>query len=107
MIFHDATVTLVGNRFSTRTHDSYDLAPPAVEVFHAMLKQHGDHFRQPMPVAGMEWLELALDSEDEGAAMATFWRGDVPITTSGLVSGIETSDYPVLRGMQSLLLQMM
>ncbi len=50
---------------------------------------------------GLEWLELAFDSESEGAALATFWKGKVPITTSALVAGLE-----VLRGIQSLILQL-
>ncbi len=107
MIFHDATISMVGNRQSTRTHDSADLAPAAVEVFRSMFEQHGDHFRVPLPVAGLEWLELAFDSEAEGAALATFWRGDVPITTSALAGGVAaTADREVLRGVQSLILQL-
>jgi hypothetical protein len=107
MVFHDSTITLVGNRYSTRTHDSADLAPAAVEVFRSMFDQHGDHFRVGLPVAGREWLELALDSEADGAALATFWRGEVPITISALVAGLDgNADREVLRGLQSLILQL-
>ena len=107
MIFHDATITLVGNRYSTRTHDSADLAAPAVEVLRSMLDQHGNHFRRPLPVEEFSWLDLALDSDGDGAAVATFWRGKVPITISGMVAGLDgAADREVLRGLQSLILQL-
>ena len=75
MIFHDCTITLVGNRHSTRTHDSADLTPAAVEVFRSMFEQHGDHFRRPLPVPGLEWLELAFDSESEALPWARSGKG--------------------------------
>ena len=72
-----------------------------------MFEQHGDHFRRPLPVPGLEWLELAFDSEADGAGLATFWRARVPITISGMVAGLDgKADSDVLRGLQSLILQL-
>lgn len=109
MIYHDLTVTLLGDRTSRRKHDSRRLVRGAVEVFRDLLDRHGDGFREPIPVAGLESIDLQWTSEPpHTAAVATFWSGAVPVTTSALVSGRElAADKAALRGVQSLVVSLL
>jgi len=101
VIFHDITLRL-GERLSTRKHDSAELLPAAVEVFRDLLERHGDDFRAPVPL--VEGVELYW-TEDHGAALATFWHGpSLPVTISALVTGHDKdADRKVLLKLQGLL----
>jgi hypothetical protein len=103
LIFHDVTIR-VGSVAWRRTHDSAALLPAAVEVFRTLIEQHGEDFRVPLPVKGLEHIELAL-SRAGTAALATFWSRDAPVTTSALVPGKNAGDdRQALGGLQSLVM---
>ncbi len=85
MIFHDITL-VAGKEVSRRRHDSTLLAPAAVAVFARMFDKYGDAFRWPIPVAGLGHLSLEWTAFGDDA-MATFWSGRTPLTTSALLTG--------------------
>lgn len=87
MRFHDITVTGTGDRRSARQHESEELVPEAVAIFARLLAQGGRTFRLPIPVDFASHLELHWTQESDSTAMATFWRGQVPITHSVLLAG--------------------
>lgn len=84
MRFHDYTL-IAGGKFSRRVQDSSAIARAAVEVFRDMLERFGDSFHEPIPV--VQGYSLMFSSEGEGAAFATFFSGQTPVTTSALLSG--------------------
>jgi hypothetical protein len=86
MIFYDYTL-VAGSQVSRRTQDSAQLLPAAVDFFGDMLLRHGDAFRQPVP--GLPGYELEWTCQGAGAAMVTFWHGQVPVTTSALLARID------------------
>jgi hypothetical protein len=101
LIFHDVTLRF-GSVASRRTHDSARLRPAAVEIFRDLIERHGEDFRVPLPVRGLEHIELAL-SRAGSAALATFWSRGAPVTTSALVPGKDAGDdRQALEGLQSL-----
>ena len=71
MTFHDITI-VIGSVHSRRTHDTERLIAAAVEVFRDMIERHGQHFRERLPVAGLERIELQW-TQQGSCAMATFW----------------------------------
>jgi hypothetical protein len=104
MIIHDATI-VIGSAHSRRTKDTASIAPAAIEVFRTMLDRHGDHFRVPLPVEGLEHIELQW-SRGGTAAVATFWSRNTPVTTSALAPGLDAGDdRTVLEAVQSLVLR--
>jgi hypothetical protein len=103
LIFHDVTIRF-GSVASRRTHDAATLRPAVVEVFRDLIERHGEEFRVPLPVEGLDRVELAL-TRAGSAALATFWARGAPVTTSALVPGIDpTDDRQALEGLQSLIL---
>src|SRR5262249_6394858 len=102
LTFTDITIDATGNRRSRRTHDSAKLVPAAVEVFRDLLERHGQDFRVPLPVEGLEHIELAL-TRAGSVALATFWVRDAPVAASALVPGVDPEDdREVLAQLQSL-----
>jgi len=100
--FYDVTLDAAGNIRSRRTHDAATLRPAAVEIFRDLFERHGEGFRVPLPVEGLEHIELAL-SRSGTTALATFWVGGAPVTTSALLPGISPEDdREVLELLQSL-----
>jgi hypothetical protein len=100
--FYDVTIDATGNRRSRRTHDGTRLRPAAVEIFRVLLERLGEDFRVPLPVAGLDHIELSLTRAGT-TALATFWVGGAPVTTSALVPGIAPDeDREVLAQHQSL-----
>jgi len=91
LIFHDVTLDAAGNIRSRRTHDSATLRPAAVEIFRYLIERHGEGFRVPLPVEGLEHIELAL-TRSGTTALATFWARGAPVTTSALLPGINPED---------------
>jgi hypothetical protein len=92
MIYYDCTVTLAGDAYSRRTHDSARLVRAAVDVFARMLAAHGDSFREPVPVPpGSAPVWLGWDAPEPGTAgLATFFAaGEVAVTSSVLLSGYD------------------
>jgi hypothetical protein len=105
LIFHDVTLDAAGNICSRRTHDSATLQPAAVEVFRDLFERHGEAFRVPLPVQGLEHIELSL-TRSGTTALATFSVGGAPVTTSALVPGISAEDdREVLEQLQSLVVR--
>jgi hypothetical protein len=102
LIFHDVTIDATGSAGPRRTHDSATIRPAAVEVFRDLVERHGEDFRVPLPVEGLEHIELALTRAGT-TALATFWVGGAPVTTSALLPGINPEDdREVLELLQSL-----
>jgi len=105
LIFGDVTLDAAGNIRSRRTHDTATLRPAAVEIFRDLFERHGEGFRVPLPVEGLEHIELAL-SRSGTTALATFWVGGAPVTTSALLPGISPEDdREVLELLQDLVVQ--
>jgi hypothetical protein len=104
--FYDVTIDATGRRRSRRTRDSATIRPAAVEVFRDLIDRHGEDFRVPLPVKGLEHIELAL-TRASTAALATFWSHRAPVTTSVLVPGIDPDeDREMLAHLQSLVVQL-
>ena len=105
LIFHDVTLDAAGNIRSRRTHDSARLLPADVEIFRDLFERHGEGFRVPLPVEGLEHIELAL-TRCGSTALATFWVRDVPVTTAALIPGIDPDeDHEILEQLQSLVVR--
>jgi hypothetical protein len=105
LIFHAVTLDAAGNIRSRRTHDSATLLPADVEIFRDLIERHREDFRVPLPVEGLEHIELAL-TRPGTTALATFWARGAPVTTSALLPGINPEDdRPVLAHLQSLVLR--
>ena len=105
LIFHDVTLDAAGTIRSRRTHDSATLRPAAVEIFRYLIERHGEGFRVPLPVEGLEHIELAL-TRCSSTALATFWVRDVPVTTAALIPGIDPDeDREILEQLQSLVVR--
>ena len=105
LIFHNVTLDAAGTIRSRRTHDSATFRPAAVEIFRYLIERHGEGFRVPLPVEGLEHIELAL-TRSGSTALATFWVRDVPVTTAALVPGIDPDeDREVLAQLQSLVVR--
>jgi len=106
MNLYDRTLEpLTGAPGRRRQHETRNLVRQAVAVFGALLAEHvdGESFRTPIPVEGLTHLELELVPQGRGAAHATFWRADDPLTTSALCSGLDpAADREVLSGLASL-----
>jgi len=103
VLFHEVTIR-IGSIASRRTHDSATLLPATVENFRDLVQRHGVEFRGPLPVKGLEHIELAL-ARAGSAAMATFWAGGAPVISSALAPGINPGDdRKALEGLQSLIL---
>jgi hypothetical protein len=101
MHFHGITIT-IGSVSRRRTHDNASLLPAAVEVFRDLLERHGDDFRVPLPVRG---LELQWTREGSGA-LVTFWSRTIPLTTSALAPGLDAADdRAVLESLQDLVIR--
>ena len=102
--FHAVTIDAARGLRSRRTHDSATLLPAAVEVFRDLVERHGEEFRVPLPVKGLEHIELDL-TRAGSAALATFWSRGEPVTTSALAPGLDADeDRLALEGLQSLIL---
>src|SRR6516165_9130089 len=100
VIFHDVTIRF-GSVAARGTHDSTTLLPAAVEIFRDLIERHGEDFRVPLSVKGLEHVELAL-SRAGSAALATFWSRGAAVTTSALVPGKNAGeDRQALEGLQS------
>ena len=105
LIFHDVTLDAAGNIRSRRTHDSAQLLPADVEIFRDLFERHGGSFHVPLPVKGLEHIELAL-TRSGSTALATFWVRDVPVTTAALIPGIDPDeDHEILEQLQSLVVR--
>ena len=91
LIFHNVTLDAAGTIRSRRTHDSATLRPAAVEIFRYLIERHGEGFRVPLPVEGLEHIELAL-TRSGTTALATFWVRGAPVTTAALLPGINPED---------------
>ena len=91
LIFHNVTLDAAGTIRSRRTHDSATPPPAAVEIFRDLFERHGENFRVPLPVEGLEHIELAL-TRPGTTALATFWARGAPVTTSALLPGINPED---------------
>jgi hypothetical protein len=103
VIFHDVTIRF-GSVASRGTHDSTTLLPAAVEIFRDLIERHGEDFRVPLSVKGLEHVELAL-SRAGSAALATFWSRGAAVTTSALAAGKDAGDdRQALEGLQSLVM---
>jgi hypothetical protein len=103
MIFHDVTIQ-IGSISSRRVHDTTTLVPAAVEIFRLMLEEGGENFRVPMPVDGIEHIELNW-TQLGSAAVASFFSRGVPVTTSALASGLDDDDdRRAMAGVQSLVM---
>jgi hypothetical protein len=104
VLFHDVTITATGDLRFRRTRDSATLRPAAVEFFRHLLDRHGEDFRVPLPVAGLEHIELSLTWAGT-AALATFWSRGEPVTTSALMPGVDAEhDREALDGLQFLVM---
>jgi hypothetical protein len=104
MTLHDVTI-VIGSVVSRRTRDTASIAPAAIEVFRSLLDSRGGHFRVPLPVRGLEHLELHWDRHGTGA-LATFWSRGAPVTTSALASGLDAADdLAVLGSLQELVIR--
>jgi hypothetical protein len=104
VIFHDVTI-VGGSVYSRRTHDTTALTPAAVAVFRGMLEHHGAVFLAPLPVRGLERIELAW-TRPGCAALATFWDGEGPVTISALAPGRDPADdEQVLAALQDLVVR--
>lgn len=102
MYIHDYTVSRLGEILSTRVHDTTRLLPAAVDVFRGLLARGGSSFDEPIP--RYPDLRLRWTQPAERTAIATFWSGDVPLTTSALLGGIDPeSDARACRAMAELL----
>ena len=98
--FHAVTIDAAAGLRSRRTHDSATLLPAAVEVFRDLIERHGEEFRVPLPVKGLEHIELDL-TRAGSAALATFWSRGEPVTMSALAPGLDAdADREVLEGLQ-------
>ena len=105
VIFHDVTIR-AGCVAARRTHDSARLRPAAVESFRDLLERHGGDFCVPLPVEGLEHIELTL-SRAGSAALASFWSRGEPVTSSALVPGQDAGDdRQALEGLQSLVMML-
>ena len=105
LIFHDVTLDAAGNIRSRRTHDSARLLPADVEIFRDLFERHGEGFRVPLPVEGLEHIELAL-TRSGTTALATFWVAGAPVTTAAFLPGINPEDdREVLELLQSLVVR--
>jgi hypothetical protein len=91
LIFHDVTLDAAGNIRSRRTHDSAQLLPADVEIFRDLFERHRENFRVPLPIEGLEHIQLAL-TRSSTTALATFWVRGAPVTTSALLPGISPED---------------
>ena len=91
LIFHDVTLDAAGNIRSRRTHDGARLLPADVEIFRDLFERHGENFRVPLPVEGLEHIELAL-TRSGTTALATFWVAGAPVTTAAFLPGINPED---------------
>lgn len=99
MRFHDFTVLATGDKRSHRQHDSDELEPAAVEVFHGLLARNGPDFRADVhphfPRIQLQW------TREGESALATFWSGQTPLTISALVAGsLPATDRQVLQHLQ-------
>jgi hypothetical protein len=90
MIFHDVSIR-IGSVASRRAHNTTALFPGAVEVFSSMLERYGDQFREPLPVEGLEHIELHW-TQLGTAAVASFYSRGAPATTSALAPGLAAED---------------
>jgi len=105
LIFHNVTLDAAGTIRSRRTHDSATLRPAAVEIFRYLIERHGEGFRVPLPVEGLEHIELAL-TRSGTTALATFWVAGAPVTTAAFLPGINPEDdREVLELLQSLVVR--
>ena len=91
LIFHNVTLDAAGTIRSRQTHDSATLRPAAVEIFRYLIERHGEGFRVPLPVEGLEHIELAL-TRSGTTALATFWVAGAPVTTAAFLPGINPED---------------
>jgi hypothetical protein len=106
MIYHDITIQLDGRQRSQRQHESTALVRGAVEVFRYMLETGTANFRRPMAHKDFTRIQLQWTQETWSAAVATFWVGQIPLTTSALASGRDAAaDQEVLRAAQGLVLK--
>ena len=105
MLFHDVTIR-IGSVASRRTHDSARLSPAAVERFRALIERPGRNFRVPLPIDGLEHIELAVTRAGT-TALATFWSRGAPVTSSALVPGKDAEDdRQALESLQSLVMML-
>jgi hypothetical protein len=105
MLFHDVTIDATGDIRSRRVRSTTTPADEAFTLFHDLLARHGADFRVPLPVGGLEHIELALTRAGT-AALATFWSHGAPVTTFALVPGlVEDDDRQALQGLQSLVVR--
>ena len=91
LIFHDVTLDAAGNIRSRRTHDSAQLLPADMEIFRDLFERHRENFRVPLPIEGLEHIQLAL-TRSSTTALATFWVRGAPVTTAALLPGINPED---------------
>jgi len=104
LIFHEVILDAAGTIRFRRTHDSAQLLPAAIEIFRDLIERHGEGFHVPLPIEGLEHIELAL-TRSGSAALASFWVRDAPVTTSALVPGLDPGeDREVLAQLQSLVM---
>jgi hypothetical protein len=100
--FHGYTITPAGKLFSYRVHESGQLVRAAVAVFSRMLAP-GEEFRTRVPSPGTAVIDLQWTARS-GAALATFYANDVPISTSLLLSGGDTErEHVALAAFQQLI----
>lgn len=101
MRFYDYTI-VAGEPWSRREHDSMAMVRRAVAIFGRMLDAHGTSFREAIPYS--QGYELQWTLYGSGAALATFWFGGVPVTSSLLFAGVDPdSECEMLERVEGLL----
>ena len=97
MIFHDYTIR-AGSIHSRRVHDSARIQPDAVAIFRDLLLSSLDAWKRPIPVPGLEHLNLQWTAIESGA-IATFSSRDTPLTLSALLTGQDSDQEREILGL--------
>jgi hypothetical protein len=101
--FSDYTISIAGNRVSSRVYDTSALVPGAVEVFHTLLDQHGPASQCDLPLDGTN-LSVRWTIQGTAAAITFYPRTDyqTPLVTSILATCDDVDATEALRGLQNL-----
>jgi hypothetical protein len=101
--FHDYTISIVGNRVSSRVYDTSSLVPGAVEVFRTLLDTHGPAAQCDLPLDGTN-LSVRWTTQNTAAAITFYPRAEyqTPLVTSILATREDADATESLRGLQNV-----
>lgn len=97
---HDYTVTAAGELWSRRIIRPTEVEPAAVALVAGLIA--GGACKCEVPHSG--GLSLSYTPDQRGVALATIWRGRVPLTTSALLTGRDPgADAEALAALQRMI----